>query len=84
MQNDFDPSWIDWADTLYFGCDKVDELINNLNLILIDSPNLSKISEDINNRGQEKFNYYKFKDKFQEVVSTEIEICKLYDEIRKD
>ena len=83
-QNAFNPTWIDWADSLYFGCNKVDELINNLQQIITESPDYYEMSEQINKRSQRKFNYDVFKSKFQEVLLEEIEIHKLLKEIEED
>ena len=76
----FDSSWLDWADDLYFGCNKVDEFINNLNIVN-EGFDFSKISENINQMAQKKFNYDKFKNKFQEVITEEIKIKTILKEI---
>jgi glycosyltransferase involved in cell wall biosynthesis len=57
----FDPTWIDWAKDLYFGCNTVDELIDNIKLLEINNPNQQLISENISNIGHERFNYKRLK-----------------------
>ena len=63
----FDPTWINWADGLYFHNDKVDDFIKNL-INIKNSPDISNAKDESDRIYQEtrkRFNYYALKESFQ-------------------
>lgn len=69
----FDSSWIDWANGLKFECNTTMELINNIIKITKENPDMGDIAEQISIKAKEKFNYLRFKNKFQKTISSKEE-----------
>lgn len=57
----FDYTWIDWADGLYFGCYRTSDLVHNLLKLSAEKPDLSEVSNHISKLASEKFSYKKVK-----------------------
>ncbi len=70
---EFDSTWIDWAQGLYFGTNTVDEMIDNMIELLSKSPDFSENSEFISNTAQKKFDYDAFKNMFQSTIKSYLE-----------
>ena len=63
--NKFDFGWIDWAQGLYYGCNKEEELISNLKEHQFNGIEKGdEISKLISERASEKFSYSRFKEIF--------------------
>jgi len=69
---EFDYTWIDWADDLYFGCNKIEELVENIKILSLDAPDHSDISIFISSKAKERFFYYELKEMFVKVIGTYI------------
>ncbi len=52
---EFDYTWIDWAEGLYFGCNKIDELMTNIRTLSIEKPDHSEISFFISGESKKRF-----------------------------
>jgi len=65
LSKKYDPSWLRWADGLYYSCNTAAELVNNLTKITADNVDSSAESEQIREEAAKKFNYEKFKVAFQ-------------------
>lgn len=66
--NSFNYKWIDWANTFYFGCDKEEEFLKNLEKTKNDNKDFSKVSLDIVDRARNKFDYEGLKSQFKNLV----------------
>jgi hypothetical protein len=62
---DFDGSWIDWCDGLYFGVEKIEDFISNLIKLSTDRTDLTPVSKFISTEVMKRFDYYAFKKEFQ-------------------
>lgn len=70
VKNDpsYNNSWLDWANGLYYGTHKSESLIKNMKELSSCTKNLSPISNAISQKAQERFDYYKMKQRFQEIL----------------
>jgi len=64
----FDTSWIDWAEGLYFGCNKVDDFLINIEELLKENPDYTNLSEQISKFVNLKFDYNAFKNEFINLI----------------
>jgi len=53
----FDYSWIDWADGLYFGCNTSRELVDNIKILCKEMPDHSDISEKISTELNNRYSF---------------------------
>ncbi len=65
--NKFDCTWIDWAESLYFGCNSINELISNM-YYLDNNINYSQLSEENSINAKNRFDYYNMKNIFKELL----------------
>lgn len=72
---EYDPSWIYWADGLYYSCRTASDLINNLVKISNENLDSSIDSEQIRKEAVKRFDYKKFKSAFQEYLKSLIRDC---------
>lgn len=68
MSGNFDSSWIDWAEGLYYNCDNSEELINNMMKIESDSNIRGNYSNYISDEAKKRWDYQEFKDYFGRLV----------------
>jgi glycosyltransferase involved in cell wall biosynthesis len=75
VKNDpsYNNNWLSWADGLYFGSKKSDKLIENMKEMLNYGKDLTPISNAISQTAQERFNYRKMKERFQEILQNWIQ-----------
>jgi len=62
--NQFDKTWIDWAEDLYFGCNTPNGLAANLEVLSSQPRDMSDISLNISAKAQSRFNYSEMKEAF--------------------
>jgi len=64
----YDPTWIDWAQGMYMGCEYTSEFLENLEQLDDERPDHSGMSEHLSQEVRRRFPYQEFKDEFLEKV----------------